>query len=132
MYHRRVTNYFTDIETFNQKLLSQSEADWNRGHYKKLQTIGVLFEEDRKDLLQLLTKFFNACRYERLKTDGYGKFCLEGKHWYSSAPEMAEKELMGRPRRSGMLCNVRPFLTFSKLSGDADLVLKMWARPLHK
>lgn len=87
---------FTDIEAFNQKLLVQSEADWNREHYKKLQTIGDLFEEDRKALLQLPINSFNACRYERIKTDGYGKFCLEGKHWYSSAPEMAEKELVIR------------------------------------
>jgi len=31
-----------------------------------------------------------------------------------------------------MAFNVRPFLTFSKPSGDADLVLKMWARLLHE
>jgi hypothetical protein len=38
----------------------------------------------------------------------------------------------GRIERAHMSYIVRLFLTFSKPSGDADLVLKMWARPLHE
>jgi hypothetical protein len=69
---------FTDIEAFNQKLPVQSETDWNREHYKKLQTIGDLFEEDRKALLELPINSFNACRYERIKTDATVSFVLRG------------------------------------------------------
>jgi len=87
---------FTDIETFNAELLKRSEADWARSHYKKLQPISELFEGDRKALRPLPMKPFQVCRYERVKTDGYGKFCLEGKHWYSSSPEMAGRELVVR------------------------------------
>jgi transposase len=87
---------FADIETFNRELLERSETDWAREHYKKLQTIAELFEEERNELRPLPGKPFQACRYERLKTDGYGKFCLEGNHWYSSSPEMAGRELVVR------------------------------------
>jgi transposase len=87
---------FTNIETFNRELLERSEADWTREHYKKLRPIAELFNEDQKALGSLPTKPFQACRYERLKTDGYGKFCLEGNHWYSSSPEMAGRELVVR------------------------------------
>jgi transposase len=87
---------FADIETFNRELLERSEADWAREHYKKLKTIAELFEEERNELRPLPGKPFQACRYERLKTDGYGKFCLEGNHWYSSSPEMAGRELVVR------------------------------------
>lgn len=87
---------FTDIEAFNQELLKRSEADWTRGHYKKLKPIAELFNEDRNALRPLPAKPFQTCRYERVKTDGYGKVCLEGNHWYSTAPEMAGQELVVR------------------------------------
>lgn len=85
---------YDDIEKYNIELLEKCEQDWKREHYKKLKPIAELFEEDRAVLLPLPQKPFNCIRYEKVKTDGYGKFCLEGKHWYSSAPEMGYTEII--------------------------------------
>ena len=85
---------YDDIEQYNAELFERCEKDWNREHYKKKIDIVELFEEDRSALLRLPAKPFNCLRYEKLKTDGYGKFCLEGKHWYSSSPEMANSEII--------------------------------------
>ena len=52
-------------------------------HYKKGIVISELFEEDRKHFLPLPAKAFNVCRYEKYKADGFGKICLDGRHFYS-------------------------------------------------
>ena len=39
-------------------------------------------------------KQFNPVRYEKIRTDGYGKFCLDAKHWYSSSPENGDSEVI--------------------------------------
>jgi hypothetical protein len=39
---------------------------------------------------------FEACRYEHVKTNGYGKFVLDGRHSYSSSPMYAEREILVR------------------------------------
>ena len=56
--------------------------------------IRELFEEDRKALLMLPPKRFDVCRYEWLKADGYGKVCMDGKHFYSTRPENANKQVL--------------------------------------
>ncbi len=63
-------------------------------HYKKNVLISELFEEDKKHFLPLPVKPFNVCRYESYKADGYGKICLEGKHFYSTKPENHNKKVM--------------------------------------
>ncbi|PRX65199.1 hypothetical protein B0G52_118152 [Cohnella sp. SGD-V74] len=71
----------------NEELLGGCEADWQREHYKKNVPIQLLFEDDKKALLYLLRHPFTACRYARVKTEGYGKFSIDGKYFYSSSPE---------------------------------------------
>ena len=39
-------------------------------------------------------KRFDVCRYEWLKADGYGKVCMDGKHFYSTRPENANKQVL--------------------------------------
>ncbi len=39
-------------------------------------------------------KRFDVCRYEWLKADGYGKVCMDGKHFYSTKPENANKQVL--------------------------------------
>lgn len=85
-----------DICLFNQGLLERCEEDWKREHYKKGATIEGLFSDDRRALLYLPTAPFAVCRYVRAKTDGYGKFLIDGKHFYSSSPDFAEKEIVVR------------------------------------
>lgn len=82
------------IENFNAELLIRCEKDMNREHYKKLQNISDLFDGEKKTLSPLPFKLFGAIRFETVKADGYGKFCLGGRHWYSSNPDMADKEII--------------------------------------
>lgn len=35
-----------------------------------------------------------VCRYEWLKADGYGKICLDGKHYYSTRPENSHQKVL--------------------------------------
>jgi len=86
----------TDVQAFNRELLDRCEADWRREHYKKGAPIDLLFEDDKKTFLYLPKTPFAACRYTRVKTDGYGKFLVDGKHFYSSAPQWAGRELVVR------------------------------------
>jgi len=82
-----------NLELWNQELLSRMEEDFERPHYKKGLTIGELWAEDRRHLSPLPDKPFLVERLERVATNGYGKFCLDGRHWYSSAPEYADRQL---------------------------------------
>lgn len=86
--------HFTDIEKYNRKLLLQHEKKAEELHYKKQIPIRELFEEDRKALLVLPSKRFNVCRYEWMNADGYGKVCMDGKHFYSTSPENAKHKVL--------------------------------------
>ena len=86
--------HFTQIEQYNQKLLKRHEKKASELHYKKQAPIGELFEEDRKALLLLPPKRFHVCRYEWMTADGYGKVCMDGKHFYSTAPENARRKVL--------------------------------------
>ena len=86
--------HFNEIEKYNQKLLARHEKKASELHYKKQVPIRELFEEDRKALLMLPPKRFDVCRYEWLKADGYCKVCMDGKHFYSTRPENANKQVL--------------------------------------
>ena len=86
--------HFNEIEKYNRKLLARHEKKASELHYKKQIPIRELFEEDRKALLMLPPKRFDVCRYEWLKADGYGKVCMDGKHFYSTRPENANKQVL--------------------------------------
>jgi transposase len=83
-----------DIRDFNRKLLDAHLIKAAEIHYKKGETIADLFVADMESLHPLPAKPFNVCRYEWLKADGYGKVCLEGKHYYSTKPENAHKKVL--------------------------------------
>lgn len=99
-YARR--NYFVPLPSapslleWNAELFQVCELDNAREHYKKDEPICTLFEADRKSLLPLPKLEFEACRYEHVKTNGYGKFVLGGCHTYSSSPMYAEREIVVR------------------------------------
>lgn len=86
--------HFTQTEAYNRQLLVRHEEKAGELHYKKQVPIRELFEEDRKALLLLPPKRFNVCRYEWLNADGYGKICMEGKHYYSTMPENAGRKVL--------------------------------------
>jgi len=83
-----------DLQAWNESLLTEVEKDFDRQHYKKPGTIGDLFALDRKALAPLPSHPFHVERHEKVLTDGYGKFCLDGKHWYATSPELAGKNLV--------------------------------------
>jgi len=85
---------YHDIEEYNRTLLGKHEKKAAEAHYKKGTVISELFEEDRKHFLHLPPKQFNVCRYETYKADGYGKICLDGKHFYSTKPENHNKKVL--------------------------------------
>ena len=82
-----------DLESWNRELLGEAEKDFDRPHYKKGLTIRELWAEERRHLSPLPERPFAVERLEKVRTNGYGKFCLDGRHWYSSAPEHAEETL---------------------------------------
>lgn len=86
--------HFTEVSVYNRKLLLRHEKKAAELHYKKQVPIEELFEEDRKALLMLPPKRFHVCRYEWLKADGYGKVCMDGKHFYSTMPENSHKKVL--------------------------------------
>lgn len=86
--------HFTEIEKYNRKLLLRHEKKAEELHYKKQVPIRELFEEDRKALLVLPPKRFNVCRYEWMNADGYGKVCMDGKHFYSTSPGNAKHKVL--------------------------------------
>jgi len=81
------------LEDFNKELLKRCEQDMVRSHYKKDRSIASLFEEDKATFLPLPSVSFEAVTFRVLKADGYGKVLVDGKHSYSSRPEMAGKSV---------------------------------------
>jgi len=63
-------------------------------HYKKQLTEETLFSADRAALLPLPRQRFHVCRYEYARADGYGKVCLDGKHYYSTTPQWARQDVL--------------------------------------
>lgn len=95
-------NYFVPIPSavsladWNDELLTLCDLDNAREHYKKEQPMCELFTVDRRAMRALPRQSFEACRYEHVKTNGYGKFVLDGRHTYSSSPMHADREIVVR------------------------------------
>ena len=85
---------FNDIIEYNKKLLDKHKIKAKELHYKKQVPISQLFREDQQALAHLPIKDFAVLHYDWYKTDGYGKVCIDGKHYYSTAPEYARQEVM--------------------------------------
>lgn len=85
---------YDDIEAYNRELLKLHEIKAEEVHYKKQILISKLFEEDRQALLSLPQYPFDVCRYVYIKADGYGKIRVDEKHYYSTRPEYAYKEVL--------------------------------------
>jgi len=82
------------LDVWNEELFRKAEEDHEREHYKKGLSILELFAEEKKAFGSMPAHPFNVERFERVSTDGYGKFCVDGKHWYSSAPEYGNSQLI--------------------------------------
>ena len=85
---------YHDMVEFNKPLLDEHLKKAAEIHYKKLEKIAELFKEDLKHCRPLPGKSFNVCSYQYFKADGYGKVCLDGKHFYSTRPELHNQEVL--------------------------------------
>lgn len=85
---------YESMEEYNLWLLDVMDGKAGEAHYKKHRLIGELFKDDVASLHALPGKRFNVCRYTHMRTDGYGKVCLDGKHHYSTRPELAVSEVI--------------------------------------
>ena len=99
-YHRRnalvPVPEFEDLAAFNEQLLQWGDEDQHREHYRKDATIAELFAADREAMLPLPTTAFDPGRYETVRTDGYGKFSIDGKYTYSTSPQYVRAEVIVR------------------------------------
>jgi transposase len=80
---------FDNVEAFNCDLLDRHVTKAEELHYKKLLPIAELYRADKQALMPLPGKPFDVCRYEYVKTDGYGKIHIDARHHYSTRPEYA-------------------------------------------
>lgn len=84
---------YHDITEFNKELLDKHKIKAAELHYKKNELISDLFEQDKDALFPLPAKEFNACTYKQFKADGYGKICIDGKHYYSTKPQNRNRKV---------------------------------------
>jgi len=94
-YHRRnmlvPIPRFDSLVEYNKELLKRCDEDAKREHYSKNATHEELFEDDRAALLELPKNRLDVGRYITVKTNGYGKFFLNGGlHEYSVSPKYAK------------------------------------------
>jgi len=83
-----------DLISYNRTLLNAQQKKSVQIHYKKQEIIEKLFDEDLQAMRPLPEKGFDVVRYQWLKADGYGKICLEGKHYYSTRPEFSRQVVL--------------------------------------
>ena len=79
---------FENIHAYNKRLLDRCMARSQKDHYAKGEPEIQLFVEDSFALLPLPEIDFDVVSYETMKTDKYGRVCLEGRHRYSSDPSL--------------------------------------------
>jgi len=86
---------FKDIEEYNKTLLLRCDKDTDREHYAKSEMISELLKADKKKFIFLPESEYEVAGYEKIRTNGYGKFSLNaGKHTYSSAPKYASSSVI--------------------------------------
>ena len=86
--------HINKLNDYNRELLDEHNKKASEIHYKKGVIISELFKEDLKAMSALPSKPFDVCTYKWVKADGYGKICLDGKHFYSTKPENARQQVL--------------------------------------
>lgn len=89
---------FVDLSDFNKKLLKECERLSDKKHYLKNESVSDLFKDELSVMAEPNEKDFDVCEYKYLKTDAYGKICIDGKHYYGSSPYLGKRKLLVRVR----------------------------------
>lgn len=82
-----------DLTLFNANFLFECELQQENVHYKKRKLTADLFLDDLAAMMSLPSNRFDVVRYEVKRSDRYGKICLDGKHYYSSRPELGLQDI---------------------------------------
>lgn len=85
--------YFENIDEYNENLLKLGDSDMERLHYRKGETIGKLFEEEKEFMFKLPEKEFQVCRIKTAIADKYGKVEFET-NIYSTSPVYSGEEVI--------------------------------------
>lgn len=133
-YHRRnllvPIPEFNNLTEYNRELLRLCDEDMNRPHYRKETIIRELFEEDLNVLKVLPSTPLDVCRYDSIKTDGYGKFTLnQGRHQYSTAPKFANGTVTVKITAHEIIVldeNTREVVRHRRLYGDGNQESMDW------
>ena len=80
----------TDFDAFNEELLQRCDEDHERAHYERGVLIRELWEEDKKNLMNLPEYEYDVFNYASLKVDDYGFIRLDTTR-YGLSPEMSGK-----------------------------------------
>ena len=139
-YHRRnllvPIPEFESIQAYNAQLFERCEQDHRREHYRSGEYIEALFAHDRKALTALPRIPFDACRYQSVRTDAYGKFTLErGLHRYSTTPKFASQFIQIRISAHTVTVldeSLREVVTHRRLYGAAKQEAMDWLPYLHQ
>ena len=133
-YHRRnmlVPVPRTDnLAQFNTGLFTLCEKDGDRDHYRKDATHNELFQKDLVSLLKLPSTAFDPAKYERIKTNGYARFYLEGGlHEYSVSPKFASSYIMVKITAVNVIPldgSLRPVTVHKRLYGASKQQSMNW------
>src|SRR5690606_12027009 len=85
-------NTLVDLDHFNGTLWELAEKDRNRKHYEKQVLQSEVFEEDRREWLQLPEKRFDCVRHQEARADKYGFITIDQKQ-YSTSPRFAGQKV---------------------------------------
>jgi transposase len=133
-YHRRnllvPVPRFDSLAEYNRELLERCDKDAKREHYRKDATIEELFQDDQAALLELPKNLLDVSRYITVKTNGYGKFFLNGGlHEYSVSPKYAKAAVLLRLTSSEVIVldeNEREIVRHRRLYGKQKQESMQW------
>lgn len=83
-----------DPDGYNRRLLDACMDLARKDHYKKGEPEIQLFQEDLFAMAGLPDKPFECVSYRRSKADKKGKVKIDGRHWYSTDPAFAGREMI--------------------------------------
>lgn len=81
------------VDAYNRRLLGKCEG-LAKSHYLKGEPEDQLFIEDRVAMMGLPAEPYDVVRYVTRRADKQGKICVEGRHFYSSDPALARRDLI--------------------------------------
>lgn len=133
-YHRRnwlvPVPHFERLKEYNQELLKTCDIDADREHYRKDATIAELFKADQSSLLALPAVPLDVSKYQRVSTNGYGRFYLgDGLHEYSVSPQYADSRVVVKITAGEVIPldkNQQPIVRHPRLYGDFRQQSMQW------